>query len=271
MLLVLAVRPARVYAAEPSSEADLKVEADMLMADSRWGDAGPLYSKLYAMTHRSGYLWNAAVCKYQLAMAGKSSPDEAEALFKQYLGASDLADDDVKEAKRCIADLEKFKSEKAKQDSDTVIAEHPAAVPSPAATSVPGPVPEADAPPAPAPPPPSPAVTPRADEGGHGHVAAYVVGGLGAASIVVGAVYSGIARSKETSVAGAKMFSPSDDRLGETAHAMQYVMYAAGAAGLAIAGVIYYLTPETPNHSTSSALRPVISPGFAGAGFIGRF
>jgi hypothetical protein len=257
------------YGAEPTgrAEADLKVEADTLMADSKWADAGPVYSKLYAMTQRTGYLWNAAVCKYQLAMAGTASVNEAVALFKQYLGAPDLSDDDVKEAKRCIADLETYEEKKAREIADRAAAERatPAAQPSGAMPAEPT---NATQPTVSA-----PVMVSTSSEGGSGpsRLAAYVVGGISVASIVAGAVFSGISSSKESSVTSAKEFNPSDDSLGETAHKMQYVMYAVGAAGLATAGILYVLSSESSRQSNSTAFHPAVGPGFAGAGISGKF
>jgi hypothetical protein len=297
--------PPAQAAMDASLEADTRAKANAFMTASKWSDALPLFAQLYAETAKSSDLWNAAVCQFHLAKAGKATPDEALSLLRKYQTLDDVlqakkdkarrygdemtalktqqeAEAQRKQAeaeaqrKQAEAETQRKQAEAETQRKQTEAEalkkqeEERARLEAEAAKAAPAPAP------APAAVPPAvvaaPATPPPSEEKGSGmRIAAWSAGGVGAAALGAGLYFSQRSQSLSDKVAGAKTFVPSDDSAGLSAHTMQYVMYGIGAACLATAGILYVLSPETSNRSSSVALLPTIGPDFGGAGVAGHF
>src|SRR5262249_6470121 len=156
----------------------MRVQANELMATSKWSEALPIWAKLYAQTGKSLDLWNAAVCQHHLAQAGKATPDEALALLQQYRSAPDVTGDKKAKAQRYIDEIAALKQTQAAQ-----AAAQTAKPAEPAGASL-------------AAQPAAPAST----GGGNGmRVAAYASAGAVAVAVLAGAFFSFRAKSLEDS------------------------------------------------------------------------
>jgi hypothetical protein len=129
------------------------------------------------------------------------------------------------------------------------------------------------------PPPEMPATAPPAgaepiDHGKNLRLAGLVTGGVGALSLVVGAIFGGAAKDAQKNVektanAGG-MFDPNEDQRGRTAQTREITFIVIGAAALAAGGVIYYLGARHPVEGGSPppgsvALLPSAAPDRMGA------
>jgi hypothetical protein len=268
-LLAALVAPASriAVAAEPAAEEEsLKVQADSYMGASQWSEALPLFSKLFALTHNAAYLWNVAVCKYKLALAGQATPDDAIATFDQYLTTPDVPAEDVRDAKHCIAELEALRTRQAAKSQGPASTAGPSGdVIAPSASRAAARRSQSTA-----------ARASRTLEGRQGsreangkRAAALVTGLVGAGFVGAGVYFSVTTRSLETRVTSAPQFNPGDDSTGRTAHAMQFVMYGLGIAAFTAAGVLYYLARDAKEPPV--ALVPSVGAGFAGVTLSERF
>jgi hypothetical protein len=251
---------------DPDRETALAAEATNHMTLSHWTEALPLYSRLYAETHRAGYLWNAAVCQVELTKQGAVGPEAAIHLLRQYVAAPDASADQKKRAEAIIATMEELRQKKTEKQTDDV--KRPPVAPPPN--------PVAGAPTAPSPASreePKSTITAQGDSSRAGRglkIAALGTGAGGLVALIAGGYFSYRVTSINDDLTTAKQFSASDDASGETAHTMQFVMYGVGAAALATAGVLYYMGSQR-SEGTSVALLPWINPAGGGGAIQARF
>jgi hypothetical protein len=120
---------------------------------------------------------------------------------------------------------------------------------------------------------PSPGAEPI-DHGKNLRLAGLVTGGVGAISLVVGAIFGGAAkdaqRNVEKTANAGGTFDPSEDERGRSAQTREITFIVIGAAALAAGGVIYYLGARHPVESGSPppgsvALLPSAAPNRMGA------
>jgi hypothetical protein len=95
---------------------------------------------------------------------------------------------------------------------------------------------------------------------------AWITGGVGAAGLVAGGVFTGLALSKFSSTES--QYNPSDESAGKTYAALQWVGYAVGVAGIGTAIVLFALDSKPTG---SVALTPMLGQGFAGASVAGTY
>jgi hypothetical protein len=246
--LLLAAAPT-VRAADPSAETDqetsLREKANALMASSNWNEALPIWARLYALEGKPINLWNAAVCQYHLAQAGQATPNQALALLEQYRDCPDVPDEKKTKAQRYIDEMTALKEQR---------------------TAAVAPAPPAPPPTAPASPPvvTTSAPTGQEDPGHRLRVAAWTVGGVGAAALLAGIYFSVRTHSLEDKVTNEGTFSASDNNAGQFAETMQFVMYGVGAAALVTAGVLCHFGAGR-GEVRSVALAPLAGAGRAGA------
>jgi hypothetical protein len=257
-------------ALDPDREEALQSQANDLMGRADWDRALPIFTELYAATLRAGYLWNAAVCQYNLARAGRAAPDAAIFVFRQYLEAPDAVEKKKRDALRSIEEMEALKKEMAAAAAASRPQPTPPAAHSPdLAAPNPGPKTIIAPPPAePAPPNSSISEPTRASHGAL-RVGAIATGSAGLGATVAGVYFSLRTHSLDSQVTHAPQFSKSDDSAGESAHTLQFVMYGIGAAALATAGILYYLSSESPERSV--ALVPWGGDGAIGTSVGARF
>jgi hypothetical protein len=226
------------------------------------------------------FVRNLGACYYYLRR-----PEPALSNLREYMHKKkDLEPDDRAEVERWIAEMDRLRQRGSAAATGPV--RDAAAVPPTPATAAASPPPAAftttHAPPTmPLPTPTEPAV--RADPvpplgsdtvmvqpptaSGHGHaVAAWILGGVGAAALAGGGVCTYLALSNFSDTE--KKYDPGKTSRGKTFAALQWVGYGVGAAAIATAIVLSVVGKDT---SGSVVLAPSVEPGMAGAALSGRF
>jgi tetratricopeptide (TPR) repeat protein len=117
----------------------------------------------------------------------------------------------------------------------------------------------------------SPQPAPASSPGKALRVAGIATASAGAASVVLGIVFSAKASSASDDVTKAKVFDPGADSSGQTAATMQWVFYGIGAAALGAGGVLYYLGMRDAAGDARVSFMPLGPSRTPGASFGMRF
>jgi tetratricopeptide (TPR) repeat protein len=108
----------------------------------------------------------------------------------------------------------------------------------------------------------SPAQTGGGDPGRTLKIAGITTAAVGAASVVVGVVFSARVGSRSDDVTGAPVFDPDAESSAKTAATLQWVFYGVGAAAIGTGALLYYLGHQKARATESRvALVPLIGPG----------
>jgi tetratricopeptide (TPR) repeat protein len=244
-----AIAPAHAQQVDPR---EIQSRSDCLAG--RFQAGADLLARMFAETGNANYIYNQGRCYEQ---NGKF--DEAILRFREFLRtAKGLSAEEKAEVDghitECQAELDKRLAP-------------PPPLPPPAS-----------------PPPPSPATggdvattQSRASTDGRGlRIAGIVSGSVGAAALVIGAIFGISARSIANDVAAddaQHRYDRSKDERGKLFSNLQWVGYGVGVAGIAAGGVLYYLGNRADHAPASGSVSflPVLSPGGSGAVLQGRF
>lgn len=270
-VLLLATVPARAQEVDPR-----ETQAHSECLAGRYQAGVDLLAQLFAETGNADFIYNQGRCYQQNA-----KPDEAILQFRAFLRkAKDLSVEERAEVNRRIAECQTMKP---KRDSGA-----------PAATTAPPPpaLPPAEvqpAPPAvPAPAAPEKPVTAAAPAGvaettpaqpsasAGMRTGGVLVGSLGAAGIITGAIFSLTARSIANQVTADNAqhtYSRTKDNRGRVFGDLQWMGYTLGGALLATGGFLYYLGYREAHSPASDSLSflPMLLPGGSGAVMQGSF
>jgi hypothetical protein len=227
------------------------------------------------------FVRNLGACYYYLRR-----PEPALSNLREYMHKKkDLEPDDRAEVERWIAEMDQLRQRGSAPATGPVrgAATVPPPAPAPAAASPPpAAVTTTYAPPTlplptltepavraePAPPLGSDTVMVQPPTtSGQGHtVAAWILGGVGAAALAGGGVCTYLALSNFSDTE--KKYDPGKTSQGKTYAALQWVGYGVGAAAIATAIVLSVVGKDT---SGSVVLAPNVGPGMAGAALAGSF